>query len=105
MRKVFCQALFNAPPAPGFVFLTGDLGFMALEPLRDAMGDRFINAGVAEQNMVSVGAGLAGPACARGSTASRRSSTPGPSSRSATMSACTACRWCSSATAAAMATA
>jgi transketolase len=42
-----------------FVFLTGDLGFQALEPLRDAMGNRFINAGVAEQNMVSVAAGLA----------------------------------------------
>jgi transketolase len=42
-----------------FVFLTGDLGFRALEPLRDALGERFINAGVAEQNMVSVAAGLA----------------------------------------------
>jgi transketolase len=42
-----------------FVFLTGDLGFQALEPVRDAMGSRFINAGVAEQNMVSVAAGLA----------------------------------------------
>jgi transketolase len=41
------------------VFLTGDLGFQALEPLRQKMGERFINAGVAEQNMVSVAAGLA----------------------------------------------
>lgn len=41
------------------VFLTGDLGFMALEPLQKALGRRFINAGVAEQNMVSVAAGLA----------------------------------------------
>ena len=32
---------------------------MALEPLQRAMGDRFINAGVAEQNMVSVAAGAA----------------------------------------------
>ena len=32
---------------------------MALEPLREALGARFINAGVAEQNMVSVAAGLA----------------------------------------------
>ena len=31
---------------------------MALEPLRDAMGSRFINCGVAEQNMVSVAAAL-----------------------------------------------
>jgi transketolase len=42
-----------------FVFLTGDVGFMALEPLRDVAKDRFINAGIAEQNMVSVAAGLA----------------------------------------------
>jgi len=44
---------------PELVFLTGDLGFRALEPLRDRLGSRFINAGVAEQNMVSVSAGLA----------------------------------------------
>ena len=41
------------------VFLTGDLGFMALEPLQEAMGQRFINAGLAEQNMVSVAAAMA----------------------------------------------
>lgn len=41
------------------VFLTGDLGFMALEPLQAAMAQRFINAGVAEQNMVSVAAAMA----------------------------------------------
>jgi transketolase len=41
------------------LFFTGDLGFMALEPLQKALGPRFINAGVAEQNMVSVAAGAA----------------------------------------------
>ena len=35
--------------------------------------------------------GWPAPACGPGSTASRRSSTPGPSSRSATTSACTGC--------------
>lgn len=40
------------------IFLTGDLGFMALEPLQIAMAQRFINAGVAEQNMISVAAAL-----------------------------------------------
>jgi transketolase len=59
MRNVFCQSLVEASHRPEFVFLTGDLGYKALEPLRDALGERFINAGVAEQNMVSVGAGLA----------------------------------------------
>ena len=59
MRNAFCQALVEAASRPDFVFLTGDLGYKALEPLREAMGPRFINAGVAEQNMVSVAAGLA----------------------------------------------
>lgn len=59
MRNVFCQSLLAAAADPKLVFLTGDLGFMALEPLRDALGDRFINGGVAEQNIVSVAAGLA----------------------------------------------
>jgi transketolase len=59
MRRILCQALVKAASRPELVFLTGDLGFMALEPLRDALGPRFLNAGVAEQNMVSVAAGLA----------------------------------------------
>jgi transketolase len=59
MRDAFCQALVQASTRPEFVFLTGDLGFRALEPLREVLGPRFINAGVAEQNMVSVAAGLA----------------------------------------------
>lgn len=59
MRDAFCQSLVAHGNRDEFVFLTGDLGFRALEPLRDAMGVRFINAGVAEQNMVSVAAGLA----------------------------------------------
>lgn len=59
MRRSFCSALVAAASRPDLVFLTGDLGFMALEPLRDALGGRFINAGVAEQNMIGVAAGLA----------------------------------------------
>ena len=59
MRNEFCNSLVSAADNPRFAFLTGDLGFKALEPLRDVAGARFINAGVAEQNMVSVAAGLA----------------------------------------------
>jgi transketolase len=59
MRKQLCDALAARAAKPEMVFLTGDLGFMALEPLQKALGPRFINAGVAEQNMVSVAAGLA----------------------------------------------
>jgi transketolase len=59
MRDATCRSLIALYRDKPFVFLTGDLGFRALEPLRDAMGPRFINAGVAEQNMVSVAAGIA----------------------------------------------
>jgi transketolase len=59
MRQAFCNSLVKQANEPEFVFLTGDLGFKALEPLQAAMAERFINAGVAEQNMVSVAAGLA----------------------------------------------
>ena len=59
MRKELCDALVARAHDPQMVFLTGDLGFMALEPLRSVMGERFINAGVAEQNMISVSAAMA----------------------------------------------
>lgn len=59
MRHAFSTALLRAAARPEFVFLTGDLGFRALEELRTAMRERFINAGIAEQNMISVAAGLA----------------------------------------------
>ena len=59
MRRQLCEALLSRAINPQMLFLTGDLGFMALEPLKQSMESRFINAGVAEQNMVSVAAGLA----------------------------------------------
>ncbi len=59
MRTAFCESLVAEASHPQFVFLSGDLGFSALEPLVAALGKRFINAGVAEQNMVSASAGLA----------------------------------------------
>ena len=59
MRNAVCDALVARANEPEMIFLTGDLGFMALEPLQAAMGARFINAGVAEQNMISVAAAMA----------------------------------------------
>lgn len=41
------------------VFLTGDLGFSVVEPLASVLGARFMNVGVAEQNMISLASGLA----------------------------------------------
>jgi transketolase len=59
VRDALTNALVLRARESDFAFLTGDVGFMALEPLRDIAKDRFINAGIAEQNMVSVAAGLA----------------------------------------------
>ena len=81
MRQAFCNGLVQQAFLPEFVFLTGDLGFKALEPLQSALGARFINAGVSEQNMVSVAAGLARSGLRPWTIASRPSSTHVPSSR------------------------
>ena len=59
MRKQFCDAMVVRSATSRLVFMTGDLGFMALEPLQEVLGDYFINAGVAEQNMMSVAAAIA----------------------------------------------
>lgn len=40
-------------------FLTGDLGYGVLEKLQIEFPDRFINCGIAEQNLIGVAAGLA----------------------------------------------
>jgi transketolase len=60
MRKEFSAAVEKLALADeSVVFITGDLGYNALENLQEKMGKRFINAGVAEQNMVGVAAGMA----------------------------------------------
>jgi transketolase len=60
MRKEFAAKigqLFESDDK--LVFLTGDLGYNALEEIQSKYSDRFINAGVAEQNMVGLASGLA----------------------------------------------
>lgn len=59
MRNAFANAVISQYSEEECFFLSGDLGFMALEELAASFGQRFVNAGVAEQNMVSVAAGLA----------------------------------------------
>jgi transketolase len=60
MRRAFVTTLTElASKDQRIVLLTGDLGFMALEPFANQHPDRFINMGVAEQNMIGVAAGLA----------------------------------------------
>jgi transketolase len=60
MRAEFAQAMVALfETRKDLVFVTGDLGYQALEGVAEAYGERFINAGVAEQNAVSLAAGLA----------------------------------------------
>ncbi len=44
---------------PNIVLITGDLGFGVLNEYREKCGSQFINAGVAEQNMTAMAAGMA----------------------------------------------
>jgi len=60
MRRAFVQTLVQlATHDPRVLLLTGDLGYMVVEPFAEAFPDRFFNAGVAEQNMVGLATGLA----------------------------------------------
>ncbi len=60
MRIAFQRALSRAcMKNKNVVLITGDLGYSAFEPLRDQFPKQFLNAGVAEQNMIGVAAGMA----------------------------------------------
>jgi transketolase len=60
MRLTFIKTLVDlAQNDPRIVLLTADLGYSAIEPFRDRFPDRFMNVGVAEQNMVGIATGLA----------------------------------------------
>ncbi len=60
MRKAFVEALCAlAADDPRVLLLTADLGWSVLEPFARRFPDRFLNVGVAEQNMLGVATGLA----------------------------------------------
>ena len=60
MRRAFSSAVLDlAKSDERLILLTGDLGFGAFEEVARQLGERFINAGVAEQLMVGLAAGLA----------------------------------------------
>ncbi len=60
MRDAFVRALMReAKNNPRLVLITGDLGFGVLKPFWEQFPSQFINAGIAEQSMVSMAAGLA----------------------------------------------
>lgn len=60
MRDAFTRALSRvAREDPSLVLVTGDLGFGVLFPYMKEFPDRFINAGIAEQSMMSMASGMA----------------------------------------------
>jgi transketolase len=60
MRTAFINELIAQARANPKVFLVvGDLGFSVVEPYAAEFPERYLNAGVAEQNMTTVAAGLA----------------------------------------------
>ena len=60
MRDAFVKALLaEMEQDDRIVLVTGDLGFGVLRPLWDRFPERIINAGIAEQGMISMAAGLA----------------------------------------------
>jgi transketolase len=60
MRNAFIQELVAlAHQNPQIALIVGDLGYSVIEPFADEFPDRFINAGVAEQNMTGLAAGMA----------------------------------------------
>lgn len=60
MRDTFVRTLIElAKQDKNIEVITGDLGFGVLKPYYETVPDQFTNAGIAEQNMTSVAAGMA----------------------------------------------
>lgn len=60
MRDTFVRTLVElAKQDKNIELITGDLGFGVLKPYYEAVPDQFTNAGIAEQNMTTVAAGMA----------------------------------------------
>jgi transketolase len=60
MRDTFVRTLVElAKEDKNIELVTGDLGFGVLKPFWEQCPDQFTNAGIAEQNMMGIAAGLA----------------------------------------------
>lgn len=59
MRTAFIKTLMDLARADERIFLVvGDLGYSVVEPFAREFPDRFINVGVAEQNMIGIATGV-----------------------------------------------
>jgi len=60
VRTAFIEALFEiAKQDPRIILMVGDLGFGVVTPFMQDLPNQFVNAGVAEQNMTGMAAGMA----------------------------------------------
>ena len=60
MRDAFIEEIYKiALNDEDIIFISADFGAAALDDFRENLPDQFIHAGISEQNMVDVGAGLA----------------------------------------------
>lgn len=60
MRKTFFQELYKQMKKnPNIYAVTGDLGYIGFDKIRDEFPDRFINTGASEFSMMGIAVGLA----------------------------------------------
>ena len=60
MRKQFIEKLTElAEKDPKVILIVGDVGFSFLEQFKDRFPNQFLNAGISEQNMMGLAAGMA----------------------------------------------
>ena len=60
MRNTFVKTVSRlAREDPKVMLVIGDTGFSVMEPFEAEFGERFVNAGIAEQDFISFSAGLA----------------------------------------------
>lgn len=60
LRKAFIETLTEfAAKDPSVILIVGDVGFSYMEPFQERFPKQFLNAGIAEQNMMGLAAGLA----------------------------------------------
>ena len=63
MRKLLIKQLIKLNKNKKIYLIINDLGFSVIEPFKDKFPDRIFNAGVSEQNMMGMAAGIASEKC------------------------------------------
>ena len=58
MRDAFARSLRESAPRYKSILVTGDLGYGVFDEFREEFGPRFLNAGITEQSLTSMAAGL-----------------------------------------------